>query len=49
MESIPDLVRAGSSMLVAGSSSLFKKDRTIKDNYRLMLEAAATGLANRKK
>lgn len=40
-KTIPNLVRAGATILVGGSSGLFRKDRTIEESLRIMRRAIA--------
>jgi ribulose-phosphate 3-epimerase len=44
---ISDLVTAGADIIVAGSSSMFHKGKTIQENYRLIEHAINVGLCNR--
>lgn len=46
-EAIPDLVAAGADCLVAGSTSLFRKEHTMNENYILMNKQIEKGLAAR--
>lgn len=46
-EAIPDLVAAGADYLVAGSTSLFRQEQPIHENYVLMKKQIAKGLAAR--
>ncbi len=47
-ENIPKMVDAGASILVAGTSSVFHKGATLKDNFARTREAIATGLKMRR-
>ncbi len=47
-DNIPAMVAAGGDWLIAGTSSLFSKHASRKENMARALEAAATGLAQRK-
>ena len=48
-ETISELVGAGADYLVAGSTSLFRKEHTISENYLLMNKQIEKGLAARLK
>jgi ribulose-phosphate 3-epimerase len=48
-ENIPSMVAAGGDWLIAGTSSLFSKQASRKENMARMLKAADEGLAQRKK
>jgi len=48
-ENIPQMVAAGATNLVAGTSSIFHKSASMQDNKRRMLEAIEQGLSARKK
>jgi ribulose-phosphate 3-epimerase len=47
LEVIPDLVEAGANMLVAGSTSLFRTERSLSENKKIMEEGIAKGLKQR--
>ncbi|WP_147803897.1 ribulose-phosphate 3-epimerase [Alkalicoccus halolimnae] len=47
LESIPDLVGAGADILVAGSTSLFIKGRSLGENKIIMEEKISEGLSKR--
>lgn len=44
LEVIPKLVKAGANILVAGSTSLFRSERSIAENKKIMEEGIAEGL-----
>ncbi|MCC3144988.1 ribulose-phosphate 3-epimerase [Halanaerobium sp. Z-7514] len=44
LEVIPKLVKAGANILVAGSTSLFRSERSIAENKKIMEEGIAKGL-----
>ncbi|SDJ57400.1 ribulose-phosphate 3-epimerase [Salimicrobium halophilum] len=46
LETIPELVNAGADILVAGSTSLFIKERSIAENKKIMEEKIAEGLSS---
>src|SRR5690606_5809387 len=43
LEAIPDLVRAGADILVAGSTSLFLKGQSLAENKKLVEQAIEKG------
>jgi ribulose-phosphate 3-epimerase len=48
LDSIPELVNSGADILVAGSTSLFIKGKSIAENKKMMEEKIAEGMASRK-
>lgn len=47
LESIPALVEAGADVLVAGSTSLFRKENSLEQNHLIMREKIEEGLKRR--